>query len=69
MTATYRLICDPHGRARVPTDGADLIELFDDGNGRLARIMVNAELSAAGQVRVVIPTSFRDNYLAASARS
>jgi hypothetical protein len=38
---------------------------FDDGNGRIARLMANAELSVAGQVRVVIPTSFRNNYLAA----
>ena len=37
---------------------------FDDGNGRIARLMANAELSVAGQVRVVIPTSFRNNYLA-----
>ena len=37
---------------------------FDDGNGRIARLMANAELSVAGQVRVVVPTSFRNNYLA-----
>lgn len=38
---------------------------FDDGNGRLARLMVNAELSTAGQVRIVVPTVYRNNYLAA----
>ena len=38
---------------------------FDDGNGRLARIMSNAELIAHDQWRVVIPTSYRGNYLAA----
>jgi hypothetical protein len=37
---------------------------FDDGNGRLARIMSNGVLTAAGQVRVVIPTLYRSNYLA-----
>lgn len=37
---------------------------FDDGNGRVARLAANAELTAAGQVRVVIPTVFRNNYLA-----
>jgi hypothetical protein len=37
---------------------------FDDGNGRLARIIANAALSAAGQVRIVIPTIYRNNYLA-----
>lgn len=38
---------------------------FADGNGRIARIMMNAELVAAGEVRVVIPTVYRGNYLAA----
>lgn len=36
---------------------------FDDGNGRVARIMMNAELAAAGQSRIVIPTGYRDNYI------
>ena len=38
---------------------------FDDGNGRIARAFSNAELSAGGQVRIVIPTVYRNNYLAA----
>ena len=38
---------------------------FVDGNGRVARIMMNAELVAAGEERIVIPTVFRDNYLSA----
>ncbi|MGH7861520.1 MAG: Fic family protein [Candidatus Dormibacteraceae bacterium] len=37
---------------------------FDDGNGRIARIVSNGVLSAAGQVRIVIPTVYRNNYLA-----
>jgi hypothetical protein len=37
---------------------------FDDGNGRLARLVANATLSAAGQIRIVIPTVYRNNYLA-----
>ena len=37
---------------------------FDDGNGRLVRIVSNGVLSAAGQVRIVIPTVYRNNYLA-----
>lgn len=40
---------------------------FDDGNGRLARLMANAELSAAGEVRLVVPTIYRGDYLAALA--
>src|ERR1017187_5999297 len=38
---------------------------FDDGNGRMARIMANAELSAAGELRIVIPTISRGDYLSA----
>jgi Fic family protein len=37
---------------------------FDDGNGRMARIVSNGVLAAAGQVRIVIPTVYRNNYLA-----
>jgi Fic family protein len=38
---------------------------FADGNGRTARIMMNAELIAAGEERIVIPTVYRLNYLSA----
>ncbi|WP_181850091.1 Fic family protein [Thalassospira xiamenensis] len=38
---------------------------FDDGNGRVARIAMNRELSAANQARIIIPTVCRDTYLAA----
>ena len=38
---------------------------FDDGNGRVARLTSNAELSVAGQVRFIIPTSYRNDYIAA----
>jgi Fic family protein len=38
---------------------------FTDGNGRCARIMMNAELVAADQARIIIPTIFRNNYLSA----
>jgi hypothetical protein len=39
------------------------IHPFADGNGRVARVAMNAELSAAGLQRIVIPLSYRDNYL------
>ncbi len=38
---------------------------FVDGNGRVARLAMNAELSAAGLCRIVIPLSYRDDYLGA----
>ncbi|MFT5707378.1 MAG: hypothetical protein ACI9ES_001669 [Oceanospirillaceae bacterium] len=36
---------------------------FDDGNGRLARIMMNAELVSAQEVKIIVPTVHRDSYL------
>ena len=38
---------------------------FDDGNGRVARLTSNAELSSAGEVRIVVPAISRNDYLAA----
>ncbi|HEY4241531.1 MAG TPA: Fic family protein [Kofleriaceae bacterium] len=38
---------------------------FVDGNGRIARIMMNAELVAAGQVTIIVPTVYREDYLLA----
>ena len=36
---------------------------FDDGNGRLSRVMMNAELHGSGQYKVIVPTVHRDSYL------
>jgi len=44
------------------------IHPFDDGNGRLARLMMNSELVAAKQVRTIVPTVFREDYLGALRR-
>jgi hypothetical protein len=38
---------------------------FIDGNGRVARAMMNAELVAGGQERIIIPTAYRTDYLSA----
>lgn len=37
---------------------------FTDGNGRTARLLMNAELSSQGLCRVLIPIVYRDDYLA-----
>lgn len=36
---------------------------FTDGTGRLARLVMNAELSAANSCRIIVPTLFREEYL------
>jgi hypothetical protein len=36
---------------------------FNDGNGRISRLGMNAELEVAGQARLIIPTSLRSDYL------
>lgn len=41
---------------------------FTDGNGRISRIMMNAELVAADQSKIIIPTVFREDYLNALRR-
>ncbi len=38
---------------------------FADGNGRIGRIMMNAELEHRDEVRIIIPTVYRNNYLSA----
>lgn len=36
---------------------------FADGNGRVARILMNSELTAAGEQRIIVPTASRQDYL------
>jgi hypothetical protein len=38
---------------------------FVDGNGRVARVMMNAELVAKNEERIIIPTAYRTDYLGA----
>lgn len=58
-------LLDPFARAVFMMFLVSEVHPFADGNGRTARIFMNAELVAAGQVRIVIPTVYRANYLAA----
>ena len=36
---------------------------FLDGNGRIARLMMNAEFVSVGQSKIIIPTVYRDDYM------
>ncbi|TCO45406.1 Fic/DOC family protein [Kribbella antiqua] len=57
-------VTDPFQRAVAVMLLLTEVHPFDDGNGRIARLFANAELATAGQVRIVIPTVYRNNYLA-----
>lgn len=58
-------LLDPFSRAVFMMFLVAEVHPFDDGNGRIARIMMNAELVAMGEVRIVVPVVYRANYLAA----
>ncbi|MFX5494296.1 Fic family protein, partial [Acinetobacter baumannii] len=38
---------------------------FLDGNGRIARVRMNPEVDAANEMRIIIPTVYREDYLLA----
>ena len=59
----YRHLTEPLHRAIFMMFLVSEVHPFIDGNGRLARVMMNAELAAAQHVRVLIPIVYRSNYL------
>ncbi|MBV8979159.1 MAG: Fic family protein [Alphaproteobacteria bacterium] len=62
---TYRSLTTPLQRAVFMMFLVSEVHPFADGNGRVARIMMNAELISAGEQRIIIPTIYRGNYLGA----
>ncbi|MEM6398394.1 MAG: Fic family protein [Bacteroidota bacterium] len=58
-----RGIKSPFARATFVMFALSEIHPFTDGNGRLARIMMNAELSRAGESKIIIPTVYRADYM------
>ena len=61
----YKALRHPFARALFMLFMISEVHPFSDGNGRISRIMMNAELTAAGQSKVLIPTVFRTDYLSA----
>jgi Fic/DOC family len=61
----YRGLTSPLHRAIFVMFLVSEVHPFSDGNGRAARIMMNAELVAAGENRIIVPTVYRNNYLMA----
>lgn len=59
----YRGLEHPFARALAMMFFVAEVHPFDDGNGRIARAMMNAELVTKGHARVIIPSVFRGEYL------
>ena len=64
----YRAIDHPFAKAAYMMFVVSEVHPFLDGNGRIARVMMNAELAKGGQVKIIIPTVYRDDYLGALRR-
>lgn len=64
----YKALQEPFAKAAYIMFMISEIHPFLDGNGRLARVMMNAELVKANQTRIIIPTVYRDDYLGALRR-
>jgi len=58
----YLKLEDPFAKAVFMKFMISEVHPFLDGNGRLARVMMNAELVKAGQTRIIVPTVYREDY-------
>ncbi len=61
-------ITDPFQRALYMMFLVSEVHPFADGNGRSARVAMNAELVTAGMHRIIVPTVIRNEYLSGLAR-
>lgn len=59
----YRRLAYPFARALFQMFLISEVHPFNDGNGRVARVMMNAELVAAAEQRIIIPQVYRNTYL------
>ncbi len=64
----YRALNNPFAKAAYIMFLISEIHPFLDGNGRIARVMMNAELTKEKQTKIIIPTVYRDDYLGALRR-
>ncbi|MCC6725086.1 MAG: Fic family protein [Saprospiraceae bacterium] len=64
----YQALTDPFAKAAYMMFLISEVHPFLDGNGRMARVMMNAELVKHGQSKIIIPTVYRDDYMTALRR-
>lgn len=58
----YHALDDPFARAIYMMFLIAEVHPYTDGNGRMARVMMNAELVHTDRCRVIIPTVYREDY-------
>lgn len=59
----YAALTDPMAKAIYIMFMISEVHPFTDGNGRISRIMGNAELFKSGLSRIIVPTVFREDYI------
>lgn len=59
----YQALDHPFARAAYMMFIVSEVHPFLDGNGRIARVMMNAELVHQNQSKIIIPTVYRDDYM------
>ena len=64
----YKALSQPFAKAAYIMFLISEVHPFVDGNGRIARIMMNAELVKEDQSKIIIPTVYREDYLDALRR-
>ncbi len=61
----YVTLKEPMAKAIFMMFMCSEIHPFIDGNGRVSRIMMNAELVKGNEARIIVPTVFREDYILA----
>lgn len=64
----YKALTSPFAKAAYIMFIISEVHPFLDGNGRIARVMMNAEFVKEKQTKIIIPTVYRDDYLGALRR-
>ena len=65
----YAALTSPIAKAIYMMFFLSEVHPFQDGNGRMARIMMNAELFRANEAKIIVPTVYREDYLLALRKS
>lgn len=61
----YNALTHPFSKAAYMMFVISEVHPFLDGNGRIARVMMNAELVKDGSSKIIIPTVYREDYMGA----